>query len=339
MATPKSPQPFKASVSDISGFSSCRRQWLFNRIWRQAVPPKPLWIGQVVHAGLDAYYRQDRSFDAAFEAMKKYATTECDKLKHQFPFSDVYNLLMDQAEEAVGYVYNYSIYDAEWRLNGEVITVERPFKIKLPSNPTYALSGRIDLVLRAPTGGLLVVDHKTMSSKPTLSGLDVDEQITAYSWAVKQLYGEIPEAVVYNVVVKSMPKEPEVLKSGGLSKAKGQSTTAALYRAKIAELGLKESDYAPILQELEERGWDPYFARVASSRTNEELEAFEKRCATKLRDIQAIVTNPSIEGYPSPSTFTCSYCPFLAPCKVLDEGGDYEAIMDNRFVRWEDDYK
>lgn len=333
----KTPQPFKASVSDISGFSSCRRQWLFNRVWRQAIPPKPLWIGQVVHAGLDAYYRQDRSYEAAEAAMKKYVTTECEKLQHQFPFSDVYNLLIGQAEEAAAYVYNYSIYDAEWRLNGEVITVERPFKIKLPSNPNYALSGRIDLVLRAPTGGLLVVDHKTMGSKPTLSGLDVDEQITAYSWAVKQLYGEVPEAVVYNVVIKAMPQEPAVLKSGGLSKAKGQTTTAALYRAKIAELGLNEDDYVDVLRELDDRGWDAYFARVASSRTEEELNSFERRCATKLRDIHAIVTNPSIEGYPSPSSFTCSYCPFLAPCKVLDEGGDYESIMDNRFVRWEND--
>lgn len=173
-----------------------------------------------------------------------------------------------------------------------------------------------------------------MSQKPSLAGLDVDEQMTAYAWAVERLYGEVPEKIVYNVIVKSFPTTPAVLKNGRLSKDKGQSTTYSLYRRAIVDLGLDVNDYGDMLEHLDRTGWSNYFSRVESSRNLSEIEAFDRRASVKIRDIQRILEDPEHEAYPSPSSFTCSYCAYLGACKAKDDGGDAEVILESRFARW-----
>jgi hypothetical protein len=76
----------------------------------------------------------------------------------------------------------------------------------------------------------------------------------------------------YNVILKDVPKKPELLKKGGLSKNKSQKTTYELYCQAIDENNLLTSDYKDILDYLEQLG-NRYFKRVDVIRTPQEIEA------------------------------------------------------------------
>lgn len=327
----------KVSVSDLASFLSCPRQWWFNYYWRTPVPAPPFWIGQIVHAGLEAYYKTGSPEEALGRA-RKFIVGEIDRLSVQFPeWSGVEASLTIDAEMALALIANYCIFDEENPLKAEIVRVEMP--VRMPTIEGVGLiSGRIDLLLRSKeTGRLWIVDHKTVGRAPNLAGLDVDEQMTAYAWLVWRLYGEVPEKIIYNVIVKALPKEPTVLTSGKtpkLSRDKSQSTTSALYRDKIRELGLQEGDYAEMLEYLDTLGWSSYFQRVESSRTEEELGAFDCRASVKALQLESILEEPDVYAIPAPSSFSCGYCPFLAACKTMDEDGDWQSIVNSRFVLW-----
>lgn len=326
----------RASVSSISNFSSCRRQFWFDQVWRQFTPPKPLWIGQVVHQAMDAYYKNNRDATVAIESAKKFVFDEIDRLKRGLPwFSDPSGELEEWAEFALAVFYNYTLFDRESPFDGLVVDVERSFRLPVEGTDRL-LSGRIDLVLRSnSTGRLWIVDHKTVSSQPNLAGLDVDEQMTAYAWAASMIYEEVPEKVIYNVILKSLPKEPYVIRGGkALSQSKSEGFVYDLYLAKLKEMGLLETEYTQMLEYLQTVGWSQFFTRVESSRSPVELATFEKFAASKLNDISKILDDPEHYAYPSPSSFSCGYCTYLGACKTMNEGGDYEAVLDSRFARW-----
>ena len=54
----------------------------------------------------------------------------------------------------------------------------------------------------------------------------------------------------------------------------------------------------------------------------------------KVIDITSIKEDPQEYAYPSPGTYRCSKCRFLGVCKAMDDGGDYQAILDSGFLRF-----
>ena len=326
----------RASVSSISSFNACRRQFWFDQTWHQFTPPKPLWIGQVVHQAMDSYYKSGRDAIVAIESAKEFVFEEIDRIKGELPwFSDPSGELEEWAEFALAVFHNYTLFDSCSPFDGMVVDVERSFRLPVERTDRL-LSGRIDLVLRSnSTGRLWIVDHKTVSSQPNLAGLDVDEQMSAYAWAAWRLYGEIPEKIIYNVIFKSLPKEPYVIRNGkALSQSKSEGFVYDLYLAKLQEMGFPVTDYVEMLEYLRTVGWSQFFSRVESSRSLAELVTFEKFAASKLNDISRILEDPEHYAYPSPNSFSCGYCAYLAACKTMNDGGDWESVLDSRFARW-----
>lgn len=326
----------KISVSDLQYFSDCRRQWMLSKSWMTKKPDSKLWLGSIVHEFLQVYYQSHQyefARDQGINAIKKSFT----KLRERF--SESWAFIEDEmtslAETAVGIFDNYVVYDFETPIDGEVFAVESFLSYNL--NPEVTLTGKIDLIMRQDSG-LWVVDHKTSADAPNLMGLDVDDQLTAYAYLVWKKYAVVPDAVMYNVLIKRLPKEPVVLKAGGLSKAKDQDTIYPLYVEKIVELGLDPTEYSEILEILQNKGWSKFFVREGSTRNLKELEAFQSRSLAKAEDIRRIITKPEVYAYPSPSTYRCGYCPFLQVCKSMDDGGDYQAILQSQFIPYDYDH-
>jgi len=129
----------------------------------------------------------------------------------------------------------------------------------------WVFVGRVDAILRhRTTGALWLLDHKTSSSPETFaSGLSGDPQALGYVWLVEQAVragaladvGVAPDArvagFVYNIVSSSRQRRPEVLKKGGLSRAKAV-TPSWLYEEAIRENLLAVDDYADHLDLLRE---------------------------------------------------------------------------------------
>jgi hypothetical protein len=120
----------------------------------------------------------------------------------------------------------------------------------------WVFVGRVDAILRhRTTGAVWLLDHKTSASPETFaSGLSGDPQANGYAWLVEQAIrsGALLDVgverdarlagFVYNIVSSSRQRKPEVLKKGGLSRAKSV-TPSWLYEEAIRENGLALTDY------------------------------------------------------------------------------------------------
>jgi hypothetical protein len=179
--------------------------------------------------------------------------------------------------------------------------------------------GRIDLIVKDMRAGKYwIVDHKTAAQFGQTEHLELDPQCGSYCWAIKRVLGIDVEGVVYQEMRKSYPKEPNVLKSGELSKNKNQGTTVELYEKAIREGGYRRADYAEFLETLG-NSQQEYFRRLVVHRSPDELRILEHNICLEAIDM---FNDPHI--YPNPSRWNCNGCAMRTPCLIRQEGRDYE---------------
>lgn len=220
-------------------------------------------------------------------------------------------------------------------------------------DPIY-LTARIDMLVEraTPYKGLWIVDHKTTSSAPNDRGLDFDDQITGYCYVVWRLTGKIPRGVIFNYLVKQLPKEPRWVqgnkKNGphnsegkALSTAKDQLTTPDMYRQALKDLGLykrgrvSSPEHAACLEGLLAKGWDPFFQRFEPRRNADEVEAYEFQVHNQLLDMEEAYTDEA-KLYPNKSSWWCPSCSVKEICQAMDDGSDYESVIETSFTQAED---
>lgn len=209
------------------------------------------------------------------------------------------------------------------------------------------LSARIDLLTqrRTPKKGLWVIDHKTAGSQPSDRGWDFDDQATGYCYTVWRWTGIIPRGVVPNYLIKQLPKPPRIVgkHKDKLSTAKDQLTTPDMYREALKEHGLimpgsgriASDDHEACMAALLERGWDPFFRRFEPMRNIDELLAFERRLFEEWHDMREARENPA-KLYPNLSTWWCPGCGVRSICHAMEDGSDFEDIIEHDFVVGED---
>lgn len=115
------------------------------------------------------------------------------------------------------------------------LAVEIPWGRELPAlpmpggekvDPRTRIGGRLDEIYLDTRRGMIVVrDHKTTSSMKAATTADdmMDSQLQLYSWGIAQQVTEWGlgsiQAVAYDRVRSTSPKEPKITATGGLSKA------------------------------------------------------------------------------------------------------------------------
>jgi hypothetical protein len=238
-----------------------------------------------------------------------------------------------------------------------------------------AFTGTIDWVFQDKDGHIWFADHKTTTSieKYEKNSL-MDRQISRYWWALNMiaqgtgriknketgmyevfqpLLGKEIFGFQYNVILKDVPKKPELLKKGGLSKNKSQKTTYELYCQAIDENNLLTSDYTDILDYLEQLG-NRYFKRVDVIRTPQEIEAaiYEflytaedmaglkagldiARDPATLQQMERVGKNPRNKLYRN-ITERCSWdCEFKALCQAEIEGSNTSFLKNSSYEKGE----
>lgn len=327
--------PRRFSVSDIMyGTSDCRRAWYLSREWDVRKPIVPFFLGDIVHKGLEIYYTLLKSADSVPETVEKltanYAQSQLVRLEDRLgalygQYSEEYE---EVARRGVQVVKHYLEYEASHPLSTQIVDIEKKFALPFQE---FTISGRIDLVIRRPDDRLWIVDHKTTSGTFDDRGMDLDEQVTAYLWAARRVYGEVPAGIIFNSIWSSPPEPPMKLSGKGslkLSKSKSQPTTSARYRAEIEALGLVEEDYSEFLDYLDIEGWGRFFHRTETRRNEHEIDSFAARLVPKLDDLRRMINEPSY-AYPSPSIYRCPKCQFLNVCKSIEDGSDWLYLLEN----------
>jgi hypothetical protein len=315
------------------------------------VPPVHFYVGDIAHKALEPYYEQGEDFDRAFARAARDVTA---RIEGRAP--EQFALVEEKYEEAVlkmfGALRGYEAWqaqdDSEWGdANLIHLAVEHDWEVVLDG---IAFRGRFDgLVQRRDNEEYWVLEHKTARSLSELeAGLPWDPQRMLYTWAAREGLGLPVEGILYNCIQKSNPYKIPVLQNGLPSKAVRSTvqTTYAVYEAFLEECieteGLSEGAAERVRGEYEDvlnylfTDAPVLYKRFPYYATDRELRNHMYWCMEQYHDLARIWHLE--DARPSKSRFDCLGCPMKDVCLLIDEGGDWELLLEERFLRKEDYY-
>ena len=319
------------SVSDILSFKRCPRKWDLTSYNRQALVPvgqeaKHFYIGTAIHRALEA---QARGHDpnAALqgywsEVEQKGETDEadwnmvCEVLHHYF----------------ARYGWHQPLKPYEY------VAVELSFRCAIPDARDGFLIGTFDGIV---TDGarVWIVDHKTYQRTPDLEVQEYNEQFIAYQWAFYQVFGHLPNGVIYDGIRKKAPKVPAVLKSGkGLSRDL-RGTAYHAYLDAIHANGFSVDDYKDELYELSVRDsleQNDFFTRWFIKTNPRMLEVFEQQLPFVYNTMLGTGTDATkpLYAYPVFNNYDgCFDCPVRPICYAMQRGENVEYVTRTAFTR------
>lgn len=335
---------FHTTVTEVGSFRTCRRRWYLDTHLRLAPKGQVTWyliFGDCVHAALETYYKSGRNAKKMKAAFLRAWRREDAILRQKFSnfydmgIGDEWNM---HKERGIEMLRCYDMFDRADPFFDEIeevsietrsfIEILGPDGEPLPGNPL--LSGKLDLIgtTKRDTWGM---DHKALASAPSDTALDIDDQITGYTYIYWRITDTLARGFAYNVLIKDPPKPPRMLKDGSLSKDKSQRTTYDLYIQALDDLGLDHADYDEVLSFLQASGWRRYFVRIGSERNIEQLASYEDHLWRVVRDMQQCIEDPT-EAYPNPSQYVCPGCSVMPICKAMEEDGDVDWVINHGFI-------
>lgn len=330
---------------DRIAFKRCRRKWGFSSSFRAHLQPKELeskhlWFGTGIHFAMEDYHGYNRFGDPvlAFDAYVKAFDTNALPIGAE----ELIPIGFDMLDYYTKWLKRRNTYRTLWLPNEEGILVpqvEVQFSLELAELSEIAefsvvYHGTIDKVVIDEDGKWWIVDYKTAAAID-VQKLATDPQISAYVWAAEQHYQHEIEGMLYLQMSKSPPQSPRILKNGSLSLAKDQRTTHAQFREALLKQFETPSQfpdkYVNYLNELaiQETIDGDRFIRWDRVRRN---------TAAKISTFESIVAegkemiNPELYLYPNPTRDCIWDCSFRTVCLLMDEGGDWEAVLKEEFT-------
>lgn len=308
----------KIRGSELNDFLRCRTRWDY--AWRENLKPrtpnKKLFFGTAFHVYLESLYKNGSQSQALNDMAKFFQETDTSGMEQQ-DYDELWALSYDVAEN---YLATWKDEDSKYR----VLATELQFDIPLHNGLSY--TGTIDLVIQDEHGKVWFFDHKTTASIDLYEKrADMDRQISRYWWALQQLGYDV-EGFIYNIVVKEVPKKPELLKRGGLSQNKSQKTTYELYLQAIQENGLDPNDYREILDHFKAMG-NRYFKRIKVTRLQPEIDASIHELKIVGQDMRAPLIYRNI-------TKDCNWdCQYQSICQASMDGSDVDYLIEALFTK------
>lgn len=297
----------------------------------------PFWLGSLVHHCLEMRYKYSASIQEALASFPQLDRP----LEEITDPRQLENIVL-----ARGLLLHYDLwqkYDRTWLRddNFDFIASERDFATALWANSRNRIEivGTFDGVVKSKHNG----KHYLWEIKTTRSiterekQLALDSQTDAYLNAAQRILGIELAGVVYTLIRKKIPEFPKILKTGMLSQAKDQDTSAEMYLAHVKAhhgLGAWATDpkpwirdnYGDIINHLAQQG-NPYFSRVVVNRSQAELQDSWDQLQAAAREM----IDPRTYIYREES-YACNYCLFRHPCITKRAGGDFRAILDRDYV-------
>lgn len=321
------------SWSEIKTFQRCPKQHEYKYIERLVPRAKsrPLFMGNWVHAALESHYIDGdwkvghaeyvKQWNALFEEERNELRSRRGRIVLK-PFPEIVERIMKS------YIWYYR--DEGW----EVHAVEQEFEVDTPlkiDGVTQRFKGIIDLIVKDQDGLLWIVDHKTAGNIPEPTSFHaMDPQLMLYPWAAKQAWNMDVAGIYYNYVKSKPPTEPQLLKSGGISKRKVVTDYPTLYRFLKRE-GFDPADFVDQLRPLRKRS--PYLRRYRYPR---------EAVVTKSILLDALSVTKHIRGDNRRSrtiTRDCAtMCSFHDLCRAELNGLDTSMMRKQNFTLKEDKF-
>ncbi len=337
---------YTITVSELQTFMRCRRKWDYSSHSRQSLvrvgsPQTALHIGSMVHCGIEAaIHKRD-----PLEAVDWYAEDEFNSLQTEYInrvgtgwSQREIGQYWEQVEKAKAILREYF---AKWDIDDPVPGftyipegVERTFKVPLlaSNDMQIMLGGTFDALIRHnETGKVWILDHKTFSRPQTGKDFSTNFQFNSYMWAAERLFGVGSiGGFIYDGISTVLPTEPEVLKSGKLTKRKNLNSSPATYLRTIEREGLDPKDYEDVLERLEEKckGYETPFHYRTFTRINRALIRSHEK--TMMMIAEDIARSPNV--YPNLRWEGCWDCGYKTLChaELFEEDSDW--VKRNKFM-------
>jgi len=334
---PRPSDPLTVHWSDVSSFTKCPRQWEYQSHLRMGLQSRklyaPFFVGSAVHFAMEhkraTGIHPEDSLDEFEEKqiMKMTQGGGRDAL-----WDEEREVVETNIEFAKGLVRHHGIWEKAYKgefCNSEIdfIANERVFRLPLlrpngTEEPGVFVEGRMDgLIKHLPTNEFWVYELKTARSiHERLRLLDNDGQATMYVDAAERLWGERISGVLFEIMRKSLPKEPKVLQDGTLSRNIRIDTSFEMYLKCIRRQHPKASrkfileHYGEILAHLRNAKDDAYFVRIPVRRTRNEVINFRAELYAKAMQM----VSPTTAIWSSPG-YHCGFCAFKEPCVIRNQ--------------------
>lgn len=352
--------------SEIQDFLRCRLRWHYRWV-RQLESKKKsskLVLGTLFHKFLEEYYGEWNNDEPDYKLvyglmmMKSMYNEEVMAKVQQDVYdpqeaSDMWALLEGLAHAYHEYwskkqVKTWKVIATEqtYYINMRTLAwttdrAEAEFKVGNDSDSDVWYECTLDLVIEVD-GQIWICDHKTVSKlEDFVKKTEMDRQISRYCFAANVIFnGQLIQGLIYNLIKKELPKQPEALKKGGLSVAKNQRTTYDMYVKALEEKGLNPEEYAEMLQLLQDRehvNGNDWMQRVPVKRNAAEMNnAMNElmQVAMAIQDIrQWLKRNPDVKDHRYPIyryiNDNCSWdCGYKTCCIAAMDGSDIAYLED-----------
>jgi len=130
--------------------------------------------------------------------------------------------------------------------------------------------------------------------------------------------------------VKKVPHTPAPLlrsqQGRNFSVNKQQDTTYEMSVKALSEAGEDLTQYQDFLEFLQLQG-NKFFKRTQVHRNEHELRNQGLNIYYEVKEM----LDPNTVSYPNPSRFNCMMCAFRAPCIAMNDGSDYEYLLQEDY--------
>lgn len=208
--------------------------------------------------------------------------------------------------------------------------------------------GRMDAIWQKPSGKYGIIDHKTSSriDDDYFDKLETDEQVTSYAHAaeIEAKYYGLPyagfqvEEVVYNVLRKTFPRPPTMVRSGLFSvDRQNESTTYEMLMEFIQQNNIDieslDEKHQAYIAYVRDSGVEQWFIRKLVRRNRSQLQQAGYRLYLESLDM----LDPDLRIYPNLSNnYRCMRCQFRAPCLMIESGNDWQSVLESNYTHSRD---
>ncbi len=317
---------YRIRASDRMVFKRCRRAWDLGSRNRQNYEPTPqqgsVDLNRAVRDALAVYY---------FPGMWEWNRAIVQPLVHQALEKSVHGQPdTDEQSRKAALDRGHALLDAyaAWAPTVDHFTpvrVETDFEVNIPDPANLGAdlvssdlltpggdpiryTDRVDLLVIDDVDAYWVVQHRVVVDRwADQDALQLDERTIVWCWAWPLFYlGMKVAGTVYNEI-RADSGDPSATASPG----KVTGPPPVRHRRMYARSAVVPRE------RVRAEGTDE-FRRTRIPRSAAELAAAGANLAAEAR----VVTSTDLEIYPTPAPEVCLRCAYLAPCLVLNEGGD-----------------
>lgn len=284
--------------SEIQTFMRCKRKWMlsyYKNLTSEEDENKPaLYVGKLVHAGLEQHYLGNDIMSPIVEAEIAWATSFADNKNTDSEYEDNPEITLSQImlEGYLEWLEETGI-DANLQITG--VEEELETSLGVINGREVILHGRVDARFIDPDGNTLLLDHKTTANFGDLADrrLRLNQQLQTYALLLRMSKGETVHGAALNMLRK--------VKRTSRAKPPFYSREFVFFnveqiRNHYLHLQAVISDILTLEDKLRE---DPALTNAAAYPT------VDKDCTWK--------------------------CPFLAICPMFDDGSHIEGALNGMY--------